>query len=92
MASTAERLAAQVDTDLAVLITLQDGAGAREEAVALLRAAEAYAGREDLFPLQNRVRHLLQRIGEQPRLIRSETPGQAHGVGAAGGPDGRRAA
>jgi len=69
----AERLAAQVDTDLAVLITLQHGAGGREDAVALLRAAEAYAGREDLFPLQNRVRHLLQRIGEQPRLIRSES-------------------
>jgi DNA-binding CsgD family transcriptional regulator len=69
----AERLAAQVGTDLAVLITLQHGLEGREEAVALLRAAEAYAGREDLFPLQNRVRHLLHRLGEKPRLIRSET-------------------
>ena len=33
-ACRADRLAAQVDTDLAVLITLQHGAGAREEAVA----------------------------------------------------------
>ena len=69
----ADRLAAQVDTDLAVLITLQGGAGTREEAVELLRAAEEYAGREDLFPLQNRVRHLLERLGEKPRRIRSET-------------------
>ncbi len=69
----ADRLAAQVDTDLAVLITLQGATGAREEAVELLRNAEAYAGREDLFPLQNRVRHLLERLGEKPRRIRSET-------------------
>ena len=70
---TADRLAAQIDTDLAVLITLQDPVGARDEAVTMLRSAEAYAGREDLFPLQNRVRHLLHRLGERPRLIRSET-------------------
>jgi len=69
----AERLSAQVDTDLAVLIILHGDPDARDEAVALLRSAEEYAGREDLFPLQNRVRHLLERIGEQPRLIRSET-------------------
>jgi DNA-binding CsgD family transcriptional regulator len=68
----AARLAAQVDTDLAALIIL-GGAGTRDEAVELLRSAEAYAGGEDLFPLQNRVRHLLERIGEKPRLIRSET-------------------
>jgi DNA-binding CsgD family transcriptional regulator len=69
----ADRLAAQIDTDLAALITLQGGPDTRDEAVRLLRTAEAYAGHEDLFPLQNRVRHLLQRLGEQPRRIRSET-------------------
>ena len=68
------RLAAQVDTDLAVLITLpgRPGRPARRRST-LLRSAEEYAGREDLFPLQNRVRHLLERIGEKPRRIRSET-------------------
>jgi DNA-binding CsgD family transcriptional regulator len=69
----AERLAAQIDTDLAVLLTLQGDPDARDEAVPLLRSAEGYAGREDLFPLQNRVRHLLERLGQQPRRIRSET-------------------
>ena len=69
----ARRLAAQVDTDLAVLLTLDgDAAGARE-AVTLLRRAEAYAGREDLFPLQSRIRAILERIGEEPRRILSET-------------------
>lgn len=69
----ARRLAAQVDTDLAVLLTLEgDAAGARE-AVTLLRRAEAYAGREDLFPLQSRIRAILERIGEEPRRILSET-------------------
>jgi DNA-binding CsgD family transcriptional regulator len=69
----AERLAAQIDTDLAVLLTLQGGPESRAEAVALLRGAEAYAAREDLFPLQNRVRSLLERLGEEPQRIRSET-------------------
>lgn len=67
----ADRLAAQIDTDLAVLITLQGGS--TDEAVALLRSAEEYAGLEDLFPLQHRVRRTLERLGEQPRRIRSET-------------------
>ncbi len=66
-----DRLAAQIDTDLAALITLQGGSAA--EAVALLRSAEEYAGLEDLFPLQQRVRRALERLGEQPRRIRSET-------------------
>ena len=43
------------------------------EAVTLLRRAEAYAGREDLFPLQSRVRRILERVGEEPRRILSET-------------------
>ena len=67
----ADRLSAQIGTDLAVLLTLQ-GDPARE-ALCLLRTAEEYAGREDLLPLQQRVRGLLERLGEQPRRIRSET-------------------
>jgi DNA-binding CsgD family transcriptional regulator len=67
------RLAAQVDTDLAVLLTLQGDAAAAAKAVILLRRAEAYAGREDLFPLQTRIRGILERIGEVPRRILSET-------------------
>lgn len=69
----AERLAAQIDADLAVLLTLQGDSVATAEAVGLLRIAEEYAGREDLFPLQDRVRRLLIRLGEQPCRIRSET-------------------
>lgn len=67
----ADRLAAQIDTDLAALLVLHGTATA--EAVVLLRAAEEYAGREDLFPLQQRVRALLERLGEHPRRIRSES-------------------
>lgn len=67
----ADRLAAQIDTDLAALLVLHGTDTA--EAVDLLRAAEEYAGREDLFPLQQRVRGLLERLGEQPRRIRSES-------------------
>lgn len=66
----ADRLAAQIDTDLALLITLQGGPTA--EAVAMLRSAERYAGAEDLVPLQQRVRGVLERLGEQPLRIRSE--------------------
>lgn len=69
----ARRLAAQVDTDLAVLLTLEGSASGAIEAVTLLRRAEAYAGREDLFPLQSRIRGILERIGEEPRRILSET-------------------
>ena len=69
----ARRLAAQVDTDLAVLLTLEGDASDAAEAVALLRRAEAYAGHEDLFPLQSRVRRILERVGEEPRRILSET-------------------
>jgi DNA-binding CsgD family transcriptional regulator len=69
----ARRLSAQVDTDLAVLLTLQGDAAGTAEAVTMLRRAEAYAGREDLFPLQTRIRSILERIGEIPRRILSET-------------------
>jgi DNA-binding CsgD family transcriptional regulator len=69
----ARRLAAQVDTDLAVILTLQGEPTGAAEAVTLLRRAEAYAGREDLFPLQSRIKGILQRVGEEPRRILSET-------------------
>jgi len=67
----AARLAAQIDTDLAGLLLLSGGDHAAE-ALALLRAAEAYAGREELWPLQNRVRRLLDRLGEPARPVRGE--------------------
>jgi DNA-binding NarL/FixJ family response regulator len=63
------RLRAQIQTDLAGLRLLD---GAREESVALLRSAEAYAGREDLWPLQSRVRRLLDRLGEAPKRAEAE--------------------
>ncbi len=69
----AERLAAQIDTDLALLLSFQPGPESSTEAVALLRESEHYAAREDLFPLQARVRSILERLGEQPMRIRSET-------------------
>ncbi|WP_222130256.1 LuxR family transcriptional regulator [Nocardioides deserti] len=73
----AERLAAQLDTDLAGLLLLTPGAGAGSpagpgEALALLRSAEEYAGRQELWPLQGRVRRLLERFGERPRRVQSE--------------------
>ncbi|MGH3360812.1 MAG: helix-turn-helix domain-containing protein, partial [Nocardioides sp.] len=49
------------------------GPGSASQAVALLRGAEHYAALEDLFPLQARVRSILERLGEQPMRIRSET-------------------
>jgi DNA-binding CsgD family transcriptional regulator len=62
------RLAAQVDTDLAGLLLLPGEASAhRVESIALLRRAEEYAGRHQLWPLQTRVRGLLDRAGEAPR-------------------------
>ncbi|HEX6149556.1 helix-turn-helix transcriptional regulator [Nocardioides sp.] len=65
-----ERLAAQVATDLAGLLALtgRDRLGA----VALLREAEEYADVEDLWPLHVRVRRLLERLDEQPKLPRTE--------------------
>ncbi|SDC39185.1 LuxR family transcriptional regulator [Nocardioides lianchengensis] len=68
----AERLAAQIDTDLAGLLLLDPERAGEDEARQLLRSAEEYAGRQELWPLQGRVRRLLDRLGEQPRRVRSE--------------------
>ena len=38
----------------------------------LLRAAEEYVGREQLYPLQGRIRRLLERLGEPARPMLSE--------------------
>lgn len=65
----ADRLRAQVQTDLAGLLLLH---GDRVESLALLRSAEAVASREDLWPLQSRVRRLLERMGETPCRAESE--------------------
>ncbi|MBC9732471.1 helix-turn-helix transcriptional regulator [Nocardioides sp. zg-578] len=68
----AERLAAQLDTDLAGLLILTPATADPQEALALLRGAEAYAGSQELRPLRERVRRLLDRLGEGPRRVRSE--------------------
>ena len=67
----AARLTAQIDTDLAGLLLLS-GRPDAATALGLLRAAEAYAGREELWPLQSRVRRLLDRMGEPARPVRGE--------------------
>jgi DNA-binding CsgD family transcriptional regulator len=67
----AERLLAQVETDLAGLLVLAHR-GDTAEALALLRSAESYAGRQDLWPLQGRVRRLLDLLGESPKQIDSD--------------------
>ena len=68
----ARRLAAQIDTDLAGSLVLADRTGNSTEAIALLRPAEEYAGRQGLWPLQQRIRRLLARLGEQPCRVESE--------------------
>jgi DNA-binding NarL/FixJ family response regulator len=68
----AERLGAQIDTDLAGLLLLSATEEATSEALELLRSAESYAGREELWPLQGRIRRLLDRAGAAPRRVRSE--------------------
>lgn len=68
----ADRLAAQIDTDLAGLLLLTHAADAEQRALALLRSAEAHAGRQELWPLQGRVRRLLDRLGQQPRKVENE--------------------
>lgn len=70
--TTAERLSAQIATDLAGLLLLSHTPESRERALALLRSAEAYAGLQELWPLQGRVRRLLDRLGEHPRKVRTE--------------------
>lgn len=68
----AERLAAQIDADLAGLLMLTPTPDAVAEAVALLRRTETYAGRQELWPLQGRVRRMLDRLGEAPMRVTSE--------------------
>jgi ATP/maltotriose-dependent transcriptional regulator MalT len=68
----ADRLAAQIDTDLAGLLLLTHAADAEQRALALLRSAEEHAGRQELWPLQGRVRRLLDRLGQQPRKVETE--------------------
>jgi DNA-binding CsgD family transcriptional regulator len=67
----AERLYAQVETDLAGLLVLSH-AGDTSQALALLRSAESYAGRQELWPLQGRVRRLLDLLGEPAQQVDSE--------------------
>lgn len=71
-AAQAERLAAQIDADLAGLLMLTPGPEAAAEAVQLLRGTEIYAGRQELWPLQGRVRRMLDRLGEAPLRVTSE--------------------
>jgi ATP/maltotriose-dependent transcriptional regulator MalT len=68
----ADRLAAQIDTDLAGLLLLTHAPDAEQRALTLLRAAEEHAGRQELWPLQGRVRRLLDRLGQQPRKVETE--------------------
>ena len=68
----ADRLLAQIDTDLAGLMILAHDPSVRERALTLLRGAEEHAGRQELWPLQARVRRLLDRLGEQPRKVETE--------------------
>jgi ATP/maltotriose-dependent transcriptional regulator MalT len=70
--TTADRLSAQIDTDLAGLLLLTHAPDAGERALNLLRGAEDHAGRQELWPLQGRVRRLLDRLGEQPRKVQTE--------------------
>jgi ATP/maltotriose-dependent transcriptional regulator MalT len=68
----ADRLAAQIDTDLAGLLLLTHAPDAEQRALTLLRSAEEHAGRQELWPLQGRVRRLLDRLGQQPRKVETE--------------------
>ncbi len=70
--TVAGRLSAQIDTDLAGLLLLTQAPDAADRALALLRSAEDHAGRQELWPLQGRVRRLLDRLGEQPRKVQTE--------------------
>ncbi|MCY7394880.1 MAG: LuxR C-terminal-related transcriptional regulator, partial [Nocardioides sp.] len=69
---TADRLAAQIDTDLAGLVLLSPHSSEDIDALALLRSAEILAGRQELWPLQGRIRRFLELLGESPRRINSE--------------------
>ena len=83
-ACRADRLLAQIDTDLAGAAGARRRRGDAAEALALLRGAEAYAGRQELWPLQGRVRRLLDRLGEAPRPDRQRGAGLADRGRAAG--------
>ncbi|GAA4373375.1 helix-turn-helix transcriptional regulator [Nocardioides caricicola] len=61
------RLTAQIETDLAGQLLLTGGAGDQGEALTLLRGAEDYAGREELWPLRSRIRRLLDLLGAPTR-------------------------
>lgn len=69
---TADRLAAQIDTDLAGLVLLGPYSADDVDALALLRSAEGPAGHQELWPLQGRIRRLLDVLGETPRRVDSE--------------------
>lgn len=69
---TAERLTAQIATDLAEMLALGNEPDTRSETVQLLRQAEAYAGREQLWPLRARVRRVLDRLDEASAPVESE--------------------
>jgi DNA-binding NarL/FixJ family response regulator len=75
----AARLEAQIRTDLAGWLMLLQPTET-ERAIELLRAAEAYARREDLAPLVARVRWLLERLGEHAD---GELPGRLAELSAA---------
>jgi DNA-binding CsgD family transcriptional regulator len=68
----ADRLAAQIDTDLAGLALLSPHGADGVDALALLRSAEVPAGQQELWPLQGRIRRLLDLLGETPRRINGE--------------------
>jgi DNA-binding NarL/FixJ family response regulator len=68
----AARLGAQLDTDLAGLLLLSGRVEDAHEALTLLRSVETYAGYEELWPLQSRVRRLLDRMGEPARPVAGE--------------------
>jgi hypothetical protein len=63
----AERLVAQIDTDIAGLLMLGHDPLDEAEAISLLRGAECYAVRQQLWPLHARVCRLLRRLGQDPR-------------------------
>lgn len=64
-----QRLRAQLDTDMAVLMLLQPAVHPTTEVAGLLRGAEHYAATEGLWPLHNRIARLLERAGEQARPL-----------------------
>jgi ATP/maltotriose-dependent transcriptional regulator MalT len=68
----ADRLLAQINTDLAGLLILSHDASSRDRALTLLRTAEEHTGRQELWPLQSRIRRLLDRLDERPRKVETE--------------------